>query len=666
MRTKMISKATCVVLFGLISICFISCSGGGGGGSAVNNNSPVGGDKAASLNYALPTAILDYTNASSAQMTWMNQRFSLKISGDNPNNHAMSWMFYRDMFGVADLTQYMDMKDFAEANGYDYTQMVLHAKIDFTSTVYQAWSQMDKFDNFEGVNGILLEPSTGTYTDRTNYAYNGGYTTAINSNLYIGYEEPFDRATFTFSTPAVGLSGSWQYWNGSLWTALTVVDGTSNMTTNGTIVFVPPSSWSRVSINSSRTKYFIRFAYTSATTSPVFSTIKGDNWLRGSGTACRGWSSTGAINSGALTYNPNPPAGSSARFPYQAMIGTWGPNHAAYNPAYKRSGKRAAMDYLAHAIQTQAKVGYTGVMMDQADALPSLIGTGIDLANTDFPDYSSNTEAQESIERFAELTGNLHTIISTSFKVGLNTQNKAIVSNALTPADWNLAEYHTSVWQTLNPPRIAVGDWGTDMSYDDYLPANNPNNKFGMLIYRDYADNGHVTGRPGVPWDMANRGPITALSKHLIAYNSNTYFAYHTNPSFAVYSETDQVVLNDNSVVHLSTAPVPALSSVKRWATWFPAMAVDFGTPSSPRDLAWKLGANIGGGQNVWRRDWSNAVVLHRPAAYDTTDNQYNTYSSSIDLGGTFYPLYADGTVGTGITSISLRHGEGAILMRTR
>lgn len=620
---------------------------------------------------SIPIAILDYTNANPAQMAWMNQQFVFKIDGANPNNPLVTWTYYRDLKGLATLGQYLDMKDFAAVNGYDYTKMVLHAKIDYTSKVWQPWAQMDKFDNFEGKNGVLLEPSVGTFVDRTDYAY-GGYTTALNCNLYIGYEEPFDRATFAFSTISSGLLGSWQYWNGSTWTTLAIVDGTSNMTANGTIIFVPPSNWARKSVNGSRTKYFIRFVFTSAAINPVISTIKGDDWLKGNAYDCRGWSFTDSnrINIGTpLEYNPTPPVGSSARFPYQAQMTFWGNNHTSYNSAYKVNGKRATIDYLADVLIRSMSSGYTGAMLDQANALPTVNADGIDFLNTDFPDYSSNTMVQESQERLGELITRVH-LNNPLYKIGVNGQEAPLIKNAAPSPDWNLAEYHTSAWQTGSSRGIVVGESSdgtyTTMSYDDYLPVNNPGGKIGVLIYRDDSDNGYVwSNKPGRPWDMANRGPIAALSKHLIAYNTNTVFSYHSNPSMAVYSETDQVVLTDNSVVHLSTEQVPILTNVKRWATYFPAMSVDFGTPTSTRDFLWKLGSNIGGGADVWRRDWSNAIILHRPGAWDTTDHLFNNYSSPIDLGGTFYPLFADGNTGAGITSISLRCNEGAILMKT-
>lgn len=99
-------------------------------------------------------------------------------------------------------------------------------------------------------------------------------------------------------------------------------------------------------------------------------------------------------------------------------------------------------------------------------------------------------------------------------------------------------------------------------------------------------------------------------------------------------------------------------------------MGVDIGVPdprgyrAGARDLAWKRGTDLGGGPDVWRRDYTKAIVLHRPAAWNTTASQYTVHSPPIDLGGRYFPLAADGSVGAAVTRVRLRAGEGAILMK--
>ena len=298
-------------------------------------------------------------------------------------------------------------------------------------------------------------------------------------------------------------------------------------------------------------------------------------------------------------------------------------------------------------------------MSDDAEGAPIIAVTDTDFNGSDWP--------AESLAKYSEYVTALRAI-KPSAKIGANTRKDSYAYLS----DWNLHEYNTFNW--VSGFGIAKGgDYGSpamDMQYDDYLPANNPNGVVGLLIYYD-ADNGsgmHVW-HSDVPWDRANRGPILALSKHLIAQNQNTIFGYFSHGGYW-YSETDEVILKDGSTWHQATQGTPALSQVFRWGMWFPAMGVDFGIPDvsgwngGVRSLSWKSHTEIGGSMDVWRRDYTNAIVLHRPSIDTTTSAEYNTPSSVMALGGTYYPLRADGTVSAGITSISLRHGEGAILMK--
>jgi hypothetical protein len=46
-----------------------------------------------------------------------------------------------------------------------------------------------------------------------------------------------------------------------------------------------------------------------------------------------------------------------------------------------------------------------------------------------------------------------------------------------------------------------------------------------------------------------------------------------------------------------------------------------------------------------------------------TSHHRFDVVSNSISLGGTYYELYADGTTGPPVTSITLRTGEGKIML---
>jgi len=84
--------------------------------------------------------------------------------------------------------------------------------------------------------------------------------------FYIGQgNDAFGSAYFTISQAAVDSGFAVQYWNGSAWTSLTITDGTSALTTSGTITFVPPTDWAQTTVNS-QSRFWIRLSATSVTT----------------------------------------------------------------------------------------------------------------------------------------------------------------------------------------------------------------------------------------------------------------------------------------------------------------------------------------------------------------------------------------------------------------
>ena len=131
---------------------------------------------------------------------------------------------------------------------------------------------------------------------------------------------------------------------------------------------------------------------------------------------------------------------------------------------------------------------------------------------------------------------------------------------------------------------------------------------------------------------------------------------------------------------HQSTDPIPDWHNIWYWANYFPAMSVDIGTPDAygwkggVRDLNYIAPVAASGNptgclqavkcSEVWRRDFTNAIVLVKAAHDYTYPFEYDTYSPAISLSGTYYQLYADGTTGPAITQIQLRGGESAILMK--
>jgi hypothetical protein len=613
-------------------------------------------------------AIVAYSTPDAVTTRWMDQRFEVRLAGPKPTSPAVKWMGYQDIYGLGSIAELLEMKDWARARRLVPEEMLLHAKVDYTARIGRIFEGLDRFDAFEGRNGVLHSVDGRRFTDLSALAYAG--QVALSDQVYLGYEEPFANIRFTLATAGAEVVRTFEYWNGHRWAPLSagLQDGTDAFTRSGTVTFVPPADWQTRRLNGSRGKYFVRVVIESARTVPVSQQIRGDDWLGPTPQSGRGWDpdSPTIVHRGTpLAYNPTPPAGASAKFPYQARISFWSVNHFVANPADRQGlADGTWATFLASKIVQDSRLsGIGGVMCDDGER--DVADDGIPAGRTDFVDKAAgSTWAASSLTKYRNVV-RLARQQQHGLMLGVNAVGKDLVK----AGQWNIVEYHTFVWKTNDLRGITSGDDGRPhhMAYDDYLPVHNPAGTQGVFLYADTQD---TVAAGTVAWDRGHRGPMAALTKHHIARNANTVFAYYSRGSY-IYDETDEVVRVDGTVLHQAKQAPPRLDQVRRWATWFPAMGVDIGVPdvrghrAGARDLAWKRGADLGGGPDVWRRDYTQAVVLHRPAAWNTTASQYTVPSPPISLSGRYYPLAAEGRTGAAITSIRLRAGEGAVLMKT-
>ncbi|MCD6165360.1 right-handed parallel beta-helix repeat-containing protein, partial [bacterium] len=97
---------------------------------------------------------------------------------------------------------------------------------------------------------------------------------AVDDAYYFGWDYRSRKLTLNISTAGVGTwTITWEYWNGSSWTALSnVTDNTSGFTASSTndVTYDLPSDWAKTTVNGVE-KYFIRARvsdFTSITTQP--------------------------------------------------------------------------------------------------------------------------------------------------------------------------------------------------------------------------------------------------------------------------------------------------------------------------------------------------------------------------------------------------------------
>ena len=125
----------------------------------------------------------------------------------------------------------------------------------------------------------FTETGASTFADATNAWMQMGAGTALfvannatTDRAYFGGRQKFSQLIMKFATAGIGGTCTYEYWNGSAWTALVgSSDGTSGLTADGTLSFAAASQtgWTQVAVNSV-TLFWIRVQWaTTYSTNPV-------------------------------------------------------------------------------------------------------------------------------------------------------------------------------------------------------------------------------------------------------------------------------------------------------------------------------------------------------------------------------------------------------------
>jgi hypothetical protein len=459
------------------------------------------------------------------------------------------------------IADFYNLQTFAVANGFVMEQMLIHQSQDYNHNI---WTQRDKFDVFDNGKGCFTSVS-GVFTDVTTQMYSGASNTTVSDTLYCGFMEPYDQWNIVLATARVGGTATFQYWNGSAWSALTPhTDGTSGLTASGQMYFYPPSDWAQTSVNGSNQKFWVRVVVAGQSTSPVITTNKGDTQLTGG--LNRGWAAgqppcpgntpngtSCFINSGRLLYNANPPAGQTAHFLQQGRSANFNNSYTLMNPSDIQGGIRTMAPWL----ETFLTGTPEGVMFDDApnwptdDRLANMIEITTDAA------WVTNKNAV-----FTKIASDWHTSFGSHFLVGGNAQTHVAVCYVL---DWCYAEstLYTSYAPQQEEPNSFDYTVNGSTTYDAMLTVNNAANIPASEMCYDWPNSGSNSyvgslGNTGIYntgthyWDRGQRGPITCLAQHYLAANSNTGFSYHNQGSFN-YNLTDEVYVYGPATTITST-----------------------------------------------------------------------------------------------------------------
>jgi len=98
-------------------------------------------------------------------------------------------------------------------------------------------------DSVDAAGDVLLPPQNATIQQNT--------ATNPSDAIYFGSTFTFNSIKIDIYTAAnvTGATFNWAYWNGTAWATLTVTDGTSGFTVDGSVTFTAPGDWATTTVN---------------------------------------------------------------------------------------------------------------------------------------------------------------------------------------------------------------------------------------------------------------------------------------------------------------------------------------------------------------------------------------------------------------------------------
>ncbi len=450
----------------------------------------------------------------------------------------------------------------------------------------------------------------------------------VGTSIYIGYPDRFREINITLATLAANgwkavieyPTGVDAYGNPTSWSTLSPFTETTNgLTRSGQILFDPPSNWRPISINGSARFYYVRFRTTASGTAPVANTILGRDYVNARGTtsgiipafdAAADLNHDGYLNDAEYAHRA---PGHDARFLYESRVfyGVYGQMRFATNPS-NAGFQNWAADYAVRFLRSNPQAD--GIFMDNATGKPPVAGTGVlEATSTYASDYGA-------LLNYVGQAIAPHWIMA-------NTSGGGTTSDSV--VGMNTAYYEEFAIRPLTNNYQQFEDLAALVTHRAALRSPSP---YAIL------DSLPTGGSPTDP-----RTQIATLAYYYLIADPNTTF------------------------LNFYGGYEPATTWSRHWS---PAAAYNIGQPTS----TWSVFATNTDPSNsaltyrVYQRTFTNALVLYKPLSYAPGTTASATLSSSSAtthlLGGTYRPLRADGTLGAPVTSITLRNGEGAILIK--
>jgi hypothetical protein len=539
-----------------------------------------------------------------------------------PGTPQMAYINYSSLYG----SLLLDWDAYANAHGLSRESAFYHVT---QATPY--WGDSPSSQPVNWFWAAYLGGATPTFQDVTTQSHTAGiYPITLGGagqSLYLGYPEEFREINFRLgSGAAAGWSEALEYptavdasGNPTAWgTLTTVTDGTARLARSGQITFDPPSNWKAASINGSALMYYVRVRTVTGGRAPVVDTALGRDYTGANG------GTSGVIpafdysadtnHDGYLSdaeYAHRKP-GMNARFAYESRLfyGSYGAERFATNPS--SAGFRAwAVDYSQRFLA--ARPNTAGLFVDNSSGNSQVTAPIRESVATYTADYGSLLAAVGKAVAPHWLLANT---------VGGGTAADPVV-------DQGTAYFEEFALRPLTASYLQFEDTAALVAHRASLETPPP---YAVL------DSLPAGGSPTDP-----RTQLATLAYYyLLADPSRTFLDLYGGYS-------------------------PASS----WSQhWFGALTYNVGRPTGPWSL-FASGLDPGDTRltyHVYARSYSNALVLYKPLSSTPTGSITGSASNDTatvqQLGGTYRPLKADGTLGAPVTSVTLRNGEGAILIK--
>jgi hypothetical protein len=477
---------------------------------------------------------------------------------------------------------------------------------------------------------VYLGGATANYIDYTAAAHtNNSRSVAfggVGTSVYIGYPYLFREINFNLLSGAgSGWSGVLEYptavdasGNPTAWGSLRTLTNTTNgLSRSGQITFDPPTNWKPASIDGSPLTYYVRVRTVTPGKAPVANTILGMDYLNtkggNSGTIpAFDYAAAGGKNYLTAAEYAHRKPGDNAWFAYQSqdLTQSYGPMRPATNPS--AAGFRDwVIQYSLSYLNSNPQAA--GLFVDNSSGNLSLA-----TMNTREPTNTYSTA-------YGKLLGALNQAIAPRWVL-------ANISGGNSTADATIqytpGYFDEFALRALQNNWIQFDDLGGQL--DEWAALKSPT-PYAVI------DALPAGGSPTDP-----RTQMATLAE---------YYLLAAQPQ--------------RSFLDLWGGYAPATD----WSQhFFPALTYNVGQPTG----TWSL---IAAGQDpgnrrlsyqVYQRSYSNALVLYKPLSYagGVTGTTADNTATVLRLNGVYRVLQANGNLGPPVTSVSLRNGEGAVLVR--